>query len=205
MTVDVSQSLEAEGAAILAEIEAMSQQNVAAFGWEESRFGPGSLPACDALRRILRADVSPSDWWLYGDERRYCHDAVNRAFCKYGERDRRGLGPSGAEMKLALDEAYEQRNAHWQTRCDAVAESSDGDSPASLDGADSVSLPEYRNWYREPDRRALTMREWSYERSLSMHTAGIRTTHPNVHRALAGDETEGGTIAGCRFCAGAPR
>ena len=78
----------------------------------------------------------------------------------------------------------------------------DGDRPADLTGTDSVSLPEYRNWYREPDQRALTMREWSLARKRRGDglAAGVRETHREVHRALAG-ETTGATIAGCPFCA----
>lgn len=188
-----------EGAAILAEIEAMSQQNVAAFGWEESRFTPDSLPACDALRRILRADVDPREWWMYG-ERRERLDCVERLFYRCFD----DLRCEDVQAALALGHA--ERSRHWVARRAAVAERSDGDSPASLDGTDSVSLPEYRNWYREPDRRALTMREWCLDRGRGDgYAAGVRYTHREVHRALAGDETDGGTIAGCRFCAGAPK
>jgi hypothetical protein len=191
--IDVSQSFEAEGAAILAEIKAVSREN-----------------ATDKTQWIMRVQYAPladvdelefdRPWFALIPKRRANEEGVALARALW-----RRLGASESEIAEAV---------HWNGRHTDYAASMerrtrplyDGDRPADLTDREireaATWEPEYRNRARMPDQHALVNRAWYLDRGRADgFAAGVRETHRYVHRMLAGVDTAGPTIAGCPFCA----
>ena len=222
MTIDTSQSFEAEGARILAEIKAMSRENSTSKTQWIMRVQYAPLADVDELEFDL-------PWFASIPKRGPLVEGIELARALW-----RRFGASESEIAEAV---------HWNGRHTDYAASMgrrtrplyDGTRPADLTDRDireaATWEPEYRNRARMPDQRALVNREWHLDRGRADgYAAGVRETHPPVCRALAGetydqrldrlraehlglattDETRteatvGPTITGCPWCAEAGR
>lgn len=188
--MDVSQSFEQEGARVLAEIEAMSQENATWRPLGDMPHDPWRATyAARAIERLTRLEYRVAGWPSSEPER-----AVRALFAQVPD-------VTHFDVTHALTRPPTERHGD-QSRF--VKPLRVGSKPADLNYADVVDAkyPENREnrenrlSLRTPDGAALASRLWDKDPVFGLTpSALVRTTHRKVHEALAGDDT-----SWCKWC-----